>query len=330
MPVEHPASCSSPSASSTATRPSTSRPRRRTAAATPTGRRSPRTRLLRVPVYESTAVDDATGAERAGRSQVHARRRRAPGRARPRRAGPRHLPRREPAGDDRRPRLFGGQVAAQAARATSLTVPEDRSVHSLHGYFLRAGRADRPTILHVDRDRDGGSFSARHVAARQDGEVIISLLVSFHVDEEGPEFQAVGLPPGVPAPEDVAPPAGWFPHQSVLDLRITGTGRPRGKWADLRTSSGPAPAVRSPTTACCTRACSPISPTSAPGSRSSCSRSRRGSEPDHAVWFHHPGRMDDWVLVDLVPGAQPAPAASTPAPSTTATADCSRPSPRST
>ena len=48
-----------------------------------------------------------------------------------------------PAGDDRRPRLFGGQVAAQAARAASLTVPDDRSIHSLHGYFLR-GRARRP------------------------------------------------------------------------------------------------------------------------------------------------------------------------------------------
>ena len=60
-----------------------------------------------------------------------------------------------PRGDVRRPRLFGGQVAAQAARAASLTVPDDRSIHSLHGYFLRAGEADRPTILHVDRDRDG-------------------------------------------------------------------------------------------------------------------------------------------------------------------------------
>ena len=92
-----------------------------------------------------------------------------------------------PSGDIRRPRLFGGQVAAQAARAASLTVPEDRRLHSLHGYFLRAGQADRATILHVDRDRDGRSFSARHVTARQDGEVILSLLVSFHADEDGPK-----------------------------------------------------------------------------------------------------------------------------------------------
>ena len=26
-----------------------------------------------------------------------------------------------------------------------------------------------------------------------------------------------------------------------------------------------------------------------------------GPSLDHAVWFHHAARMDDWVLVDLVP-----------------------------
>ena len=28
-----------------------------------------------------------------------------------------------------------------------------------------------------------------------------------------------------------------------------------------------------------------------------------GPSLDHTVWFHHPARMDDWVLVDLVPVA---------------------------
>ncbi len=28
-----------------------------------------------------------------------------------------------------------------------------------------------------------------------------------------------------------------------------------------------------------------------------------GPSLDHSVWFHHPARLDDWVLVDLVPGA---------------------------
>src|SRR4051795_121507 len=78
--------------------------------------------------------------------------------------------------------LFGGQVAAQALRAAGLTVPDGRLPHSFHGYFLRPGRHDRPVILHVDRDRDGGSFSARHVRAVQNGEVIFSMLASFAVE----------------------------------------------------------------------------------------------------------------------------------------------------
>lgn len=55
-----------------------------------------------------------------------------------------------------RVQLFGGQVAAQALRAAAHTVPEGRMPNSLHGYFLRPGRGDRPVILRVARDRDGG------------------------------------------------------------------------------------------------------------------------------------------------------------------------------
>ena len=34
------------------------------------------------------------------------------------------------------PRMFGGQVAAQALVAAQHTVPADRRVHSLHSYFI--------------------------------------------------------------------------------------------------------------------------------------------------------------------------------------------------
>src|SRR6476469_9381291 len=95
------------------------------------------------------------------------------------------------AGAEARLALYGGQVAAQALRAAGATVPPERLPHSLHGYFLRRGLVDRPVILHVDRDRDGGSFSARHVRAVQDGEVIFSMVASFHVPEASPTFDAV-------------------------------------------------------------------------------------------------------------------------------------------
>ena len=62
-------------------------------------------------------------------------------------------------------RLFGGQVAAQALRAATLSVDVDHHPHSLHGYFLRVGDASKPIIYDVDCIRDGKSFTTRRVVA---------------------------------------------------------------------------------------------------------------------------------------------------------------------
>src|SRR3954471_7860464 len=97
-------------------------------------------------------------------------------------------------------RLFGGQVAAQALRAATLTVDSDHYPHSLHGYFLRPGLPGRRLILHVDRIRDGRSFTTRRVVAMQDGEAIFSLSASFHKVEDGGEYQ-VPLAAGIPRPD---------------------------------------------------------------------------------------------------------------------------------
>src|SRR3954452_1994519 len=102
----------------------------------------------------------------------------------------------EPGASQRRS-LYGGQVAAQALRAAGATVPDGRLPHSLHGYFLRPGRVDRAVILHVDRDRDGGSFSARHVRAVQEGEVIFSMVASFQEREDAATYDAVATRGGV-------------------------------------------------------------------------------------------------------------------------------------
>ena len=81
--------------------------------------------------------------------------------------------------------LYGGQVAAQCLMAAAATIEDEgRLPHSFHGYFLRPGRTDLPVVLRVERDRDGRSFSARHVVAVQEGEVIFSMLTSFHAERE--------------------------------------------------------------------------------------------------------------------------------------------------
>ena len=54
--------------------------------------------------------------------------------------------------------VFGGQVLGQALSAAQRTVDAERSVHSLHAYFLRAGDVEAPIVYDVDRARDGQKF----------------------------------------------------------------------------------------------------------------------------------------------------------------------------
>ena len=58
-------------------------------------------------------------------------------------------------------RVFGGQVFAQAMRASQKTVEENRQIHSQHGYFIRPGDPNLPIMYSIDRVRDGKSFSTR-------------------------------------------------------------------------------------------------------------------------------------------------------------------------
>jgi acyl-CoA thioesterase II len=97
--------------------------------------------------------------------------------------------------------LYGGQVGAQALRAGAETVPPGRHAHSCHGYFLSRGDASRPVLLIVHRDRDGASYSNRRVIAVQEGTVILNLTASFHVGEEGFDYQAHSAPVVTPPEE---------------------------------------------------------------------------------------------------------------------------------
>jgi acyl-CoA thioesterase-2 len=98
------------------------------------------------------------------------------------------------------PQVFGGQVLGQALTAASRTV-EGRIVHSLHAYFLRRGDFNAPIVYEVDRSRDGHSFSNRRVVAIQHGEQIFNMTASFQVVEEGLEHQIEM--PSVPPPEEL-------------------------------------------------------------------------------------------------------------------------------
>ncbi len=100
------------------------------------------------------------------------------------------------------PRVFGGQVLAQALVAARRTVDEERIAHSVHAYFILPGDIEAPIIYDVDRIRDGGSFTTRRVRAIQHGRPIFNMSASFHRPEPGHEHQDTH-PPEVPDPEDL-------------------------------------------------------------------------------------------------------------------------------
>jgi acyl-CoA thioesterase-2 len=100
------------------------------------------------------------------------------------------------------PQVFGGQVLGQALRAAYATVAHQRTVHSLHAYFLRRGDVNAPIVYFVDQSRDGHSFASRRVTAIQHGEQIFHMSASFQAAQAGVEHQT--LMPDVPLPETLA------------------------------------------------------------------------------------------------------------------------------
>lgn len=99
------------------------------------------------------------------------------------------------------PRIFGGQTVSQSLMAASRTVPPSVKIHSLHSYFLRPGDVALPIIYQVQRVRDGTSFCARTVVARQNGKCIFTMTCSFQAPERGYEHQRPM--PDVPSPESL-------------------------------------------------------------------------------------------------------------------------------
>jgi acyl-CoA thioesterase II len=131
-------------------------------------------------------------------------------------------------------RVFGGQVLAQSIIAGMRTVPDDRIVHSMHGYFLRPGNVDLPITFSVDRIHDGRSFSTRRTQAYQDGLPILSMIASFQDADEGFEHQ-VEMPTGLPDPETLPDSAATLADVDHPVARYWASDRP----FDMRHISGP-------------------------------------------------------------------------------------------
>lgn len=102
--------------------------------------------------------------------------------------------------------VFGGQLIGQSLSAAYQTVSGERSVHSLHAYFVLPADPNCPLVYSVARLRDGASFTTRQVTAFQNETVVFTMLASFQTSAKGPDHQ--DEMPHVPKPEacsDVLP-----------------------------------------------------------------------------------------------------------------------------
>lgn len=198
-------------------------------------------------------------------------------------------------------RVFGGQVIAQALWAAAATTPAERSVHSLHAYFILGGRLDEPVRYEVDRVRNGRSFMTRRVVARQSYGAILTLEASFHLDEPGPDIETVRAPLGVPGPDEL-PERGWGWMLERREVPTTpGAGRAL-TWVRADGSVGEDP-VRQ---ACALAFATDTGTVSAVRASHPKAESNEwndevfmGASLDHAVWFHRPVRTDRWLLIDV-------------------------------
>jgi len=217
------------------------------------------------------------------------------------------------------PQVFGGQVLGQALAAAFATI-QGREVHSLHAYFLRRGDFNAPIVYQVDRSRDGGSFSNRRVVAIQHGQQIFHMAASFQQPSSGLEHQ---LPmPAVPAPDSLPdlrdllesqpvplPPAvqrfsgrnSPFEFHAVQAMGYPDPepGPPRlDVWFRAVDSAGEDPARH----ACLLAYVSDyhlMTTAMRPHGFSLGSSGVIVASIDHAMWFHRPVRVDEWLLYSI-------------------------------
>ena len=215
--------------------------------------------------------------------------------------------------------VFGGQVLGQALSAAAHTVDE-RTAHSLHGYFLRRGDMQAPIVYEVDRARDGGSFSMRRVVAIQHGRPILNLAASFQNAEAGIEHQA--------AMPDVEGPDGLADLTEVAAERLA---RVPEKMRRFLTDQRPfefrpvepvnfaAPEKRDPVKHVWIRAAAELpddtklhqnllayvsdyellGTATLPHGLPFVTGQVQMASLDHALWFHRPFRIDDWLLYSM-------------------------------
>lgn len=209
--------------------------------------------------------------------------------------------------DEKRQRVFGGQVAGQALVAATRTV-EAGLVHSLHAYFLRPGDPTIPILYEVERIRDGRSFTTRRVVAIQHGQAIFHLSASFHVAEEGLEHQSP-RPPDLPDPESLPTfqernaehreqLGEWYTRPRPIDTRVVPSHEGDLEHFIWMRADGTLPDDIVVHQCVLTYASDMtlLDNVIRPHGLTFMDGTVMMASLDHAMWFHRPFRADNWFL----------------------------------
>ena len=211
-------------------------------------------------------------------------------------------------------RLFGGHVLAQSLSAAGCTV-EGRQIHSLHAYFLRPGDCQETITYEVDPIRDGRTFSTRRVVAFQKGKAIFNMSSSFQIPEYGLEHQI--SKPYAPAPDGVKPDIEITRGDAHLIPETVRAKITKDRAIEIRTvdyNHPLKPRVSQPVSHTWLRAngevveddllhCCLLAYASDFGLLRTATRPHGVSirdlqiaSLDHAMWFHRPVNMNNWLL----------------------------------
>lgn len=214
-------------------------------------------------------------------------------------------------------RVYGGQVLGQALAAAAQTVGGDRPIHSLHGYFLLGGDPNYEIVYEVERIRDGGSFTTRRVRGLQHGQSIFAMSASFHKQEEGYDHQSAMPeapdPESLPSVKDLVARMmqhlpenmrAYWNREHPIDVRIVDPSRYASREARparqaiwLKTNGTvPDSAYLQQAILAYASDFTLLDTALVAHGKLLFDRDIQLASLDHAMWFHRPFRVDDWLL----------------------------------
>lgn len=218
--------------------------------------------------------------------------------------------------------LFGGQLLGQALVAASKTLTILCPAHSLHGYFLRSGVTTQPILYRVTVLQEGKSFHRRQVDAIQNGEVIFTAMLSFAVPEDGLDYHIPA--PTYPLPETLfseqehkqhilkdvpSTHQALFSqpfHLQVHPVHFSNPYTPEKRecYAEYfkthqRIATASDDMILHQAIAAYHSDYNLLSISLLNHGLSYISKGIMSASLDHAMYFHHPLRADEWILYDL-------------------------------